>query len=401
MAGGGTDEDGRILCLDHIRGLSVLGILIVNAIAFAQPIEVYNNPALSPVPLSHADIAWWWLIEVFCREKFVTLFTLLFGISLYLVGRNSEGEGRVFGTPLFRRLAWLALFGVIHGALIWNGDILLLYAVTGFLMWRWQTAKADALIGWGLFLFLVGAAVVLLPAMGLGVDDLPVAADVGPQIDLMRQGFAGSLSGNFLAWVDSLLGTFCFVPGTLGGMMLGLGLFKAGLLRGEGKTGTYVLLILAGAVSLVAIALQASQETAGRFQGPEIYGVDQIANTVLCLPVALGYASLLILAGRTGVGRVLLHPLACCGRMAFTNYLTQSLLMTALCYGGRAPENLAQAWNLPWFGLVNDAGLVPVVAAIWLGQLTISTLWLSVFRYGPFEWLWRCLTYNRLVAITR
>ncbi len=394
----GGDEARRILCLDHIRGLSILGILIVNAIAFAQPIDVYNNPALSPVSLSAADVGWWWGIEVFCREKFVTLFTLLFGISVWLVGRGEAG----FGSPLFRRLAWLVLFGIIHGAVVWNGDILLTYGVTGFLMWRWQTVKPRLLIGWGLILFLGGAAVVIFPALSLKPEDLPPPTDVLEQIGQMRGGFTSSLAGNFTEWFPSILfNVLYFVPGTLGGMMIGLGLFKAGVLSGEAKTGIYVAFIVAGALSLVAIAFQATQATASRFAEPQIYGLYQIANTFLCLPVSLAYASLLILAGRIGLGRVLLYPLACCGRMAFTNYLMQSLVMTALFYGGRAPASLATAWDLPWFGQFNIAELVPVVATIWLAQLIVSPLWLSVFRYGPFEWLWRCLTYQRVVAITR
>lgn len=395
MSGGGTDQDGRILCLDHIRGLSVLGILMVNAIGFAQPIAVYNDPALSPLPLSHADVATWWLIQVFAREKFVTLFTLLFGISTWLVGRSGDDV-------LVRRLAWLAVFGVIHGALIWNGDILLSYAVTGFLMWRWQNATPRVLIACGLFLFLGGAVLVTVQGLQATPDNVPQANDVVANVSLMRSGFAGSLSGNFADWFPSIVGNvLCFLPTTLGGMMLGLGLFRTGVLRGEGRTGTYVMLIGAAAVSLVVIAMQASQSTGHRFAVPAIYGVDQIANTVLCLPVALGYVSLLILVGRAGLGRVLLHPLACCGRMAFSNYLTQSLIMTALFFGGRMPDGLVRDWGLPWFGLMNYADLVPVVAWIWLGQLIVSPLWLSVFRYGPFEWLWRSLTWRRLMPVLR
>jgi len=89
---------------------------------------------------------------------------------------------------------------------------------------------------------------------------------------------------------------------------------------------------------------------------------------------------------------VLLYPLACAGRMAFTNYLTQSLIMTGLFYGGRGPD---------WFGEMNHAALVPIVLMIWIGQLAFSTLWMSAFRYGPFEWGWRCLTYQRWMPIRR
>ena len=103
-------------------------------------------------------------------------------------------------------------------------------------------------------------------------------------------------------------------------------------------------------------------------------------------------AAVLILLARTKFGARLLHPLACAGRMAFSNYLTQSLIMTAIFYGGRGPG---------LFGTMNHAALVPIVAAIWIGQLIFSTLWLRWFRYGPFEWGWRCLTYDRRLPIIR
>ncbi|MGZ3304828.1 MAG: DUF418 domain-containing protein, partial [Asticcacaulis sp.] len=115
-----------------------------------------------------------------------------------------------------------------------------------------------------------------------------------------------------------------------------------------------------------------------------------MVNGLLCLPVVLGYASLLILIGRTRRGQALLHPLACAGRLAFTNYICQSLIMTAIFYGGRGP------------GLYGDmayARLVPIVLGVWVAQLLFSVLWLRWFRYGPFEWLWRRLTLGRRVPI--
>ena len=117
--------NARIRSLDYLRGLSILGILLVNAITFAQPFDVYVLPRLSPVPLSHDDLIVWWLTETFFKEKFITCFTLLFGISLYLVGRDRNPVLPAYQTPLFRRLSWLVVFGLIHGALIWHGDILL------------------------------------------------------------------------------------------------------------------------------------------------------------------------------------------------------------------------------------------------------------------------------------
>lgn len=146
-------EGARIEALDHLRGLSVLGILLVNAIAFAQPMAVYDHPEL--LSLSPADERFWWLTQVFCRDKFITAFTLLFGISAFMVGKDRK--------VLTRRLLWLGVFGVIHGALIWHGDVLLIYAVAGGLLMRWLDAPWRSLLVLGLALFIAGAVLVTWP----------------------------------------------------------------------------------------------------------------------------------------------------------------------------------------------------------------------------------------------
>ncbi len=354
----------RVVLLDHLRGLSILGILIVNAIAFAQPAAVYGHPSL--IPMSAADWTTWTLIEIFAHDKFVTSFTLLFGISTFLVGR----EPHVLG----RRLVWLAVFGILHGALIWHGDILLLYAVAGLTFWNWRHGQWRRLLVWGLALFIAGTLFVNWPnAPDLRYDPLFVVQ--------MRSGFWGSLTGNLQEWTQEILFEVGgYLPVTLGGMMIGLALFKAGFLSGEAPVRSYALGVLVGAASLGLIA--AGVYAAGTWS--------DMVNGLFCLPVALGYASLLALIGRVPWGRIALYPLACAGRMAFTNYLMQSLIMTAIFYGGR---------GLSLFGTMAYAALVPIVATVWIAQLILSPLWLRFFRYGPFEWLWRSLSHGRLMPI--
>ncbi len=354
----------RIAALDYFRGLSVLGILLVNAIVFAQPMAVYDHPHL--IPMSAADQTVWAVIEVFFRDKFITAFTLLFGISTFLVGTRPK--------VLHRRLLWLALFGAIHGALIWHGDILLLYAVCGLVFMRWRNMPARRLLAMGLAVFVVGAVLVDWPQGGNGSLDLA-------RIAQMRSGFTGSLAGNFAEWsgtVGAIL--ISYLPVTLGGMMIGLGLFHAGFLTGRATRRVYGLALVAGALSVALIGLAVHGGTPWA----------PMVNGLLCLPVAVAYAAALILIARTRVGRIVLHPLACAGRMAFTNYLCQSLIMTAIFYGGR---------GLGLFGTMGHAALVPIVVVIWIGQLVVSTLWLRGFRYGPFEWIWRSLSYGRGVEL--
>lgn len=353
----------RIIALDYLRGLSILGILMVNAIAFAQPAAVYGHPHL--IAMGAADTTAWTVTEVFFRDKFITAFTLLFGVSTFLVGR----EPRV----VWRRLLWLVLLGVVHGALVWYGDILLLYAVTGLLFLRWRHMASRRLLAMGLVVFVVGAVLADWPRS----DGAPL--DLG-QVVQMRSGFLGSLAGNAMEWMRGLPGLPGYLPVTLGGMMIGLGLFHSGYLKGEAPVRFYVLAIVAAAFGLGGIAWAVRAGTAW----------EPMINGLLSLPVTLGYAAALVLIARAGWGRAILYPLACAGRMAFTNYLCQSLIMTAIFYGGR---------GLGLFGNLAHAALVPIVVAIWIGQLIVSVLWLRWFRYGPFEWLWRSLSYGKRVAI--
>ncbi|ESQ93685.1 DUF418 domain-containing protein [Asticcacaulis benevestitus] len=392
--------NARIRSLDYLRGLSILGILLVNAITFAQPFDVYVLPRLSPVPLSHDDLIVWWLTETFFKEKFITGFTLLFGISLYLVGRDRDSAQPAYRTALFRRLSWLVVFGLIHGALIWHGDILLSYALTGFVFWRWQDASARKLLIWGGLLFLAGEALLLGPNIWhqlAGDVATETAADFGPLIARMRGGFFDSLAQNAEVWAQGefaeILG---YMPTTLGLMMVGLGLFKAGILSGDASTRTYMILMTVAAICLCLIGWQSYVIMKQAFPFPQIFGLYAVANNLLCVPVALGYASALILLGRMRLGAWLLYPLACAGRMAFTNYLMQSLIMTGLFYGGRGILGFGG-----WFGEMNHAALVPIVVGIWIGQLVVSTVWMSVFRYGPFEWGWRCLTYGPWMRLAK
>jgi uncharacterized protein len=355
----------RVAALDYLRGLSILGILMVNAIGFAQPVEVYGHPTL--IPLTPADWSVWTVIEVFFHDKFITAFTLLFGVSTFLVGSDFK--------VLRQRLLWLTLFGVVHGALIWCGDILLLYAVCGLIFARWRRLKWRRLLSLGLIVFVIGAVTVEWP-QGSGST-----LDPG-EIIQMRSGFLGSLTANFGEWSAHFLpAIIAYLPVTLGGMMLGLGLFRSGFLKGEAPVRAYLVAI---AVAITGLGLILWAVCAA---GPW----SAMVNGLLSLPVTLGYAAILVLVARSGVGRAILHPLACAGRMAFTNYLSQSLIMTAIFYGGR---------GLGLFGTMGFAALVPIVVAIWIGQLAFSTVWLHWFRYGPFEWGWRSLSYGRMLPIT-
>jgi uncharacterized protein len=412
-----TSSSARYLSLDVCRGLGVLGILIVNAIGYAQPFEVYENPSLAMTPLFQADLTSWWIINTFGNEKFYTLLAMLFGVGIFLsTGREDQAatkpEGQkqnprssFFSAPMFRRQIVLMLFGCVHGFLIWDGDILLLYGVTGLLMWNWRHVAATRLLLSGGVLYTLGTALLIWavfaavqPAEGpISLADGPIDTQaIADKVVGMRGDFMASLNANAVSFSEAILGQInMFAPQTLGLMMLGLGLYKTGFLKGASSTGYYLVFIGLGALSLGLIGWQNLENIRSGFAYPDFYTTGQVNSQVLSLFVTLGYISLIMLGLRIGFTRWLMTPLAVCGRMSLSVYILQSVLMTALCYGGRGPAIA----GLPLYGKLNIASLLPIVAGVWLICILFSAVWLKVCHYGPLEWLWRRLWKGRSVLL--
>lgn len=388
----------RIWILDMLRGWAVLGILAVNAVSFAWPMQVMMSEGLPPGHSGGLDLRAFWVVDVFFSDKFRTLFSMLFGVSVFLVGGEVRNEDR--SQLLVRRLLWLGVFGLIHGLAIWYGDILLHYAYCGLLMMlmRSWSARRLLLIGgsvtamWGLMIAATYLAMAHLPP-DIADQFKQGRPEVTPEaVATAVQAYLGS--GPLAPWLQNAKGwlalqgaSMVLIPVTVPLMMIGLGLFKSGWLSGRAPLWTYVLVAIVGGANLAAFAqyrwldLIAGAEDPTRGLGEALSG--------FAILITLFYASVLILLTRLGL-KILTAPLAPVGRMAFTNYLSQSLIMASLFY-------------LPWgpklMGQFGPAKLLMVVAAIWLLQLIWSPIWLRVFRMGPLEWLWRSLTYRRLVRL--
>lgn len=390
----------RIVHLDVLRGLAVLGILLVNAPAFAMPFQVSENPNLSPFPFDGASRTAWWVMATFFHQKFVTLFSMLFGVSIFLVGgeRHADPErDRV----VRRRLLWLIAFGAVHGALIWFGDILTLYGLVGLIMLLCRSWRPRRLL-------LVGAALVALttlmivgsqigmsyapPEAQAQADRFSSAAQVREQIADYQSGLAGSQLGNLKSWGMLAIGQLiAYGPITLGLMMWGLALFRLGVLQGRAPTRTYLLMAAAGGVALAVIGWNAQDQIRDGF--PEATaGYDELPNFTLAAVVTLGYIGTVNLALRGRLLRPVFLALAPVGRMAFSNYIAQSLIMTTVFYAGR---------GLGLFGRLDWPQWSAIVVAIWALQLVWSPLWLSRFTMGPLEWVWRRLSYGRPIPLRR
>jgi uncharacterized protein len=396
-------SESRIKSLDQIRGLAILGILMVNVISFAMPMDVYMSPIQSPLGMSEADSEAWWIVHTFFESKFITLFALLFGVSLYLVAKDDRPETPFNKRVIFWRLLSMAGFGFIHGALIWMGDILLMYAIVGFIFW--QAIRLKRLWLWGGLLYILSTGLIVL--MGYLLNFLPPekistamaqasTLSFDEEMRLMQGGFTQSLTANFYAWSDNLASILMsYGPKVLALMMIGLSLFKAGYFEPKGKTLWHVFLIILGSIAIAIMGYQAHITIDEGYPEPQVYGIYRTANEALSIFGSLGYASALILLNRFEPTRFIGWLLGPVGRMAFTNYLTQSLIMTVIFYGGRSPEG----WGLGLFGTISHAQLVPFVIGVWGFQIIFSHLWLKLFKYGPFEWLWRCLSHRQFVNL--
>jgi uncharacterized protein len=387
----------RIFQLDMLRGWAILGILAVNAMAFAWPIAA--ETATGDV-FGHTGADAWgaWVTEVFFTDKFRTLFTMLFGVSIFLVGGERSDEGR--GKLLRTRLLWLGVFGLIHGAAFWYGDILLHYAYCGFIVMLMRSWSAKRLLWTGglislLWMVIAVAAPLALGALGPQFQEQMVANSPQVTMETLNAAVAAYKSSIAAPWIENLKAwlmlaalSLFLIPVTIPLMLLGLGLYKSGFFVGRSSTVLYVLVVaLAGAVLAVdAWASLPGQDAAAL----PVAGLDDAAGGLAPL-VTLGYASMLILLTRFGL-RIVTSVLVPVGRMAFTNYLTQTLIMASLFY---------LPWGPQWMGSYDPAALWTVVIAVWVAQLFWSPLWLSIFSNGPLEWVWRSLTYGRLVPIRK
>ena len=408
----------RIRTLDLIRGVAVLGIVAINVASFAAPESAAYSPNL-PHPTGPAN-GWAFMANLVLFEgKMRALFSMLFGASMVLFIERAELAGRAYsagrnGAALqLRRLGWLGLFGYLHFALLWDGDILFLYAVVGFGALALRQLKQAQLVTAALLLL------ALWQAMGTAMwapnlarehavlSGQPSAAaqrGYSKLLDTFRKADARSLAEAQLSWPDEVKARLTDRPDypptlvfynwgeTLPLMLLGMALLRSGFfagawtrrrLRQVAAGGT----VLGGGISL-AFALWARgagyPEMAMHFALS--YGL-----VVPHLALALVYAALLVLAAPRLLRTTLGQQLEAAGRMAFSNYLATSLVLTALCSG----------WGLGLFGQFGPAQRWTLVLLVWALMLSWSQPWLARFRQGPMEWLWRSLTEWRWLGFRR
>ncbi|MEO5973332.1 MAG: DUF418 domain-containing protein [Sphingomicrobium sp.] len=393
----------RIVTLDIVRGVAVMGILAMNIVAFAMPPAAYINP-LAYGTESAADLASWTFSFIFIDGKMRGLFSCLFGASLLLVAQLADAKGESARTVTFRRLLWLLLFGYLHFTLVWYGDILIGFALIGMLAWHFREGSPRALVMWAIGLVLAELAVLgataayaaSLAAVAGGPNPspgalaawaemagkvaIPDAARLGQELALYRGSWSGLVGHQLTELTMPLIFTAVFGWETLAYMLIGMAALKSGFLTGAWPDASYRKAAAIGfGIAVPAYGILAALIFAAEFGEVALYAYSFAATVPFRPLMIIGYAALIILATRRGGW--LVARIAAAGRAAFTNYLGTSLIMTGLFYG----------WGLGWFGTLGRAQLWLVVVAMWLVMLAWSKPWLDRFRFGPFEWLWRSL----------
>ena len=396
-------EAGRIDALDVLRGVAVLGILVLNVQAFAMPGAAYFNPTAYG-DLEGANLYVWVVGRMLADQKFMTIFSMLFGASIVLMTERAESRGDARRVH-YRRMGWLLVIGLLHAHLLWSGDILFLYAVCGMLVYPLRRQPPGRLLVLGVTLLAVASAYSVWT--GLSLPHWPPEALSSftrevwlPPPEMIEAELAAYRGG----WLDQQplrsasafeFETYVLITWGLwraGGLMLiGMALFRSGVFSAERSTRLYVALIaVAAAIGLPLVAWGIATDFA---RGWPLWSflVGSQLNYWPSILVSLGYVGVVMLAGRTVALHALTRPFAAVGRTALSNYLLQTVLCTSLFYGH----------GVGWFGSVDRVGQVGVVAAVWAVQLVASPLWLRRFRFGPAEWAWRSLTYGVRLPLRR
>lgn len=418
---GPVRPEERIDAIDVVRGMAVLGILVMNIQSFSMPIMTYINPTVYG-DFSGINYAVWLLSHIFFDQKMMNIFSMLFGAGVILMTGRRERAGLSAKGLYFRRNTLLLVFGLLHAYLLWYGDILFWYAVCGFVLYfcrRWRPLT-QLIVGLLVFASCVGVITYMTTAQLSANQETAIAEDrtgepqfaplppeevyaiqqflaenwsppqedIEEEIRIFRSGYVEQFDLrvplSFFMQVK-----YAFLHGgllrPLGMMLIGMALFQWGVFSAKRSNRFYLLWVLAAlfaALPIIAFGVYRISSTGWNGIYYHTYGFQW--NYWAAPIMSLGWVGLIMLVYKLNMIPPLTHALAAVGRMALTNYLLQTLICTTIFYGH----------GLGLFGQVERWQQILIVFAVWAFLLIFSRVWLRYFRFGPFEWLWRTLSYG-------
>ena len=384
-------ESDRLVAMDVLRGFVLLGILVMNIQSFSMPMSAYMNPT-SYGDFTGANLWVWGVSHLFFDQKFITIFSMLFGAGILLMtSRAGDAAGRIHR----RRMGWLILFGLLHAHLFWYGDILYWYGMVGLVAYLFRNTAPRTLIAAAAVFIVIGSVVPIGIGFAMPPETLteirdkewqPTAGVIAAELAAYRGGplaQAAHRSPTALTFETFYL---IFMGWKLLGLMLaGMALLKLDVFTARRDPASYLKLAAAGfaiGLPLVAFGMRQNFAYGWTVNYSMFFGAQW--NYWGSAFVSLGYIGLFMWVVRTGALAGLTARLAAVGRMAFSNYIFQTLVATTIFYGH----------GLGLFGSVERTGQLAIVLLVWAVQLAVSPVWLRHYQFGPLEWIWRSLTYG-------
>ena len=390
-AAGPITPSDRIAAVDIVRGIALFGVMAIN-VATVFRVSIFERflPARY-LPIRPDDT---WLdraldsiLMIGIDLKALALFSLLFGVGLAIQFDHLSADARR-ATLLVRRLAFLMLVGLVHLVLIWNGDILFEYAVAGFLvlpfLFLWSRVPAIA----GAAMLAVFIVTSFLPMMVAMPSRTWMAQNVSDAVRIYASGGFAEVLAFRVHELPGLLPLHVSIfPRTVALMLIGAALWRAGVFRTGSRASRYLL--PAAAIGIIAGGVLSAAHANGwlGLEWQAELALERLGTVLL----AGGYGAAIVLATDHPVDRKLLAWAAPVGRMAFTNYLLQSVIFGWLFYG----------YGLGLFGKLGVADALAIGIGVYILQAAFSGWWLKRYLYGPVEWLWRGAMYGRRQPLLR
>jgi uncharacterized protein len=390
----------RILFIDVLRGMALFGILAANMRAFFAPLEAYGN--IGVLFHGRADMLAQGFIDAFIQGKFITIFSFLFGMGFAIQMTRAEARGVRFLGFYPRRLLALALFGIIHGILIWGGDILLTYALSGAILLLFRKRQQKTLLWWAGSLFSL-PIVVSSVFLGLYYSRFrprwmkPEPPDMKKLHDIINIYAHGTvrqmLIQNWATWKHALPSELFAIYG-VALFALGMWVWRAGIVQNLDQYKPVLKKICAWCIP-IGLAINLYVAFVNALTTPGAVSLLRWSASVLWLPgahiLSAGYMSGLALIFLDAKRRRFLLPFAAVGRMALTDYLIQSVVMTLFFYH----------YTTGLYGRVGPAIGLGITVIFFAMQIAFSNWWLKGHRFGPMEWLWRGMTYGKLPSMRK
>ena len=409
----------RIESLDVVRGFAVLGILLMNILAFGLPSRAYFDPTTDGATQG-IDFAAFVMTDLLVEGVMRALFSMLFGAGVAMLAAGPRPKSAKI---YYRRQLLLLAFGLFDGfVLLWTGDILALYALAGLFLyflrnWRPRALLIAAGVVFAYLALFYAATFFALTVLPEQADAVQARLDAGETVSFEERAVLGEwaeLRANFHPTQAALANEATKFQGTwpeafvanaaelwvlftqvyplflfwdaVACMLLGMALYKSGTLQGRRSPRFYAKLAAIGcAVGLLVNLFETGMRIGSGFALPWVSGASAVTHDLGRVALALGMAASVIVVCQRGWLRRARQTLAAAGRMALTNYMLQSVMGLAIFHG-------------LGLGLWNELPrhqLYLIVLGEWIVMLGFSAWWLRRFRFGPLEWLWRSLTYAR------